>query len=728
MRIADVCANVPIKTDKQFFSYIVPDGLNHIGIGWRVIVPFGAQKIDGFIMNVYDGEPGGFGFELKTIESAVDDEAWFTPTMIFAAKWLANFYLSPLSQTMTLFMPGRVSKKISARFEKTLEPAVEINDELLASFKSKRAQLKILTELRSKKFLPSSEFNRSLINKLIEAGVIVETSRRVIRDSYASLNPIEKNFELTIDQKQAIESVGRAIEARKHLGFLLHGVTGSGKTLVYIELAARVRSLGRRAVILVPEIALTGQIVVEFKRRFGDVIVIHSRLSIAERSDAFHKIRSGECGIVIGARSALFTPIDNVGLFVIDEEQDQSYKQGEAPHYHARVVAEQFARLHSAPLVLGSATPSLESYHRALNGELELLRLPNRIDGRPLPKVECVDMRAELKSGNRSVLSSALLDLLKSTLERKEQAIVLLNRRGYSTFVMCRSCGAVVKCLECRLPMIYHADGKLRCHRCETECEPPKTCPKCGSKYIKYFGAGTQKLEQTLEEELPAARILRMDRDTTTKKLAHQKMLEQFRARDFDILFGTQMVAKGHDISGVTAVGILSADACLNFPSFRSSETCFMLITQAAGRAGRADREGRVIVQAYNPEHEAIRFGCRQDYEGFFNDELPKREELFYPPFSRLIKLLIVGKDEKKTRERAEEIADSLRAEFEKESEGRTEALGPAAAMIPHWRELYRFVILIKTNELDRVRNLIRAKGLNWRDDVTIDIDPIDIL
>ena len=491
MIAADVCVNVPIKKINRTFSYSVPDELNHVGVGWRVLVPFGNQTLDGFIMRIYDCDPNELDFELKPLASAIDDEAWFTSPMILAAQWLANFYLCPLSQTMTLFMPGRRSKKISARYEKIIEPAVEITDELLNGFKQKKSQLRLLTLFRSKKFLSVDEikennFSRPIIKKLMEDGIIFETQRRVLRDSYQKLTAEEKVFELTEDQTAAVEAVSTCIVERRHRGFLLHGVTGSGKTQVYIELTERVRRSGRRAVILVPEIALTGQIVVEFKRRFDDVIVLHSGLSIAERADAFYKIRNGDVGVVIGARSALFTPIDDVGLYVIDEEQDHSYKQEQAPHYHARIVAEQFARLHGAPIVFGSATPSMESYYRALTGEFELLRLSKRIDGRSLPTVECVDMREELKANNRSVLSRALLELLKGTLERGEQAILLLNRRGYSTFVMCRSCGLVVKCFDCGLPMVYHADGKLRCHRCDLEREAPTVCPK-----VRSAGANT---------------------------------------------------------------------------------------------------------------------------------------------------------------------------------------------------------------------------------------------
>ena len=323
-------------------------------------------------------------------------------------------------------------------------------------------------------------------------------------------------------------------------------------------------------------------------------------------------------------------------------------------------------------------------------------------------------------------METRLLHILFVRLQR--QAILLLNRRGYSTFVMCRSCGLVVKCLDCGLPMVYHADGKLRCHRCDLEREAPTVCPKCGSKYIKYFGSGTQKLEEVLNESLPSARILRMDRDTTTKKFSHQRILDQFRAREADILFGTQMVAKGHDIAGVTAVGILSADAGLNIPDFRSSEVCFGLITQAAGRAGRSTGAGRVVVQAYNPEHAAVYYGCRQDYEGFVESELPKREELFYPPFSRLIKLLMVGKDKAQTKARAREIVEEFRAEFDGREDIRAEIMGPASAMIACWKGEYRFVLLIKTNNLDRVRGFLRVHGLHQRDDITLDIDPSVIL
>lgn len=729
MLIADIWANVKAKNINQTYTYSVPESLNYITAGWRVTVPFGRQRVDGFVLKVYEGDPNAFEFKLKSIIAAIDDEAWFTEEMMNSAKWLADFYLCPLSQTMSLFMPGNKSRKIAAIYENIykLKPEYNIDELIEVTPKNCKAQLRLMNLLKSKtevrrSDLQADKISSATIKLFKDSGMIEVERRRILRDSYGGIKPGKKNIDLTDEQKAAIETVSSSIESGENRGFLLYGVTGSGKTQVYIEIAKRVRQLGRRAVILVPEIGLTGQIVYEFKRHFKDIIVLHSRLSIDERGDAFHKIRNGEVGIVIGARSALFTPIDNVGLFVLDEEQDYSYKQGEAPYYHARVVAEEFAKFHNAALVLGSATPSLDTYYRATTGDLTLLKLPHRVRGNELPEVECVDMREELKRGNRNVLSRSLQRLLQNTLDNRQQAILLLNRRGYSTFVMCRECGEVIKCPDCGLPMVYHRDGKLRCHHCDIEDAPPDICPKCGSRYIKYFGSGTQRLEQALKIALPNAKILRMDRDTTGKKLSHQQMITKFKEHEYDILFGTQMVAKGHDIDNVTAVGILSADATLNIPDFRASEQCFMLITQAAGRAGRAELKGKVVVQAYNPDHEAVVFGCRQDYDSFCKYELPLRKELMYPPYSRMIKLIFTGKDEAKVQAKAQEIVNIFDEEFE--MGGGSEAMGPAPAIVAKYKDIYRFVVIIKTTELNRVIDFLRKYQINIRDDIIIDIDP----
>ena len=726
MIIAEVCVNVTANSVQQNFKYLVPERLKFLTAGWRVIVPFGARTFDGFVMNVQEVDDATeFEFVLKEIKEAIDDEPWFTPEMMSAARWLAEFYLCPLSVTMGLFMPGRRGKKISVLFERVLKLVKTFDEE---NFKKNSAQLRVLKLLaeRGELCLSGQKISSQTVKALLSAGYVVEERRRITRDSYAKIKSVPKTFELTAEQIAAIETVEKFLMARQFQGFLLHGVTGSGKTQVYIELTKIARQMGRRVIILVPEIALTGQIVMNFKAHFEDVAVIHSRLSIDERSDAFHRIRNGEVGIVIGARSALFTPIENVGLIVVDEEQDSSYKQDKnPPHYHARVVAEEFAKFHGAAIIFGSATPSVENFYRAQCGELILLKMPRRVLNNPLPQVQCVDMRGELRAGNKSVLSRALLELLKKTLAANQQAIILLNRRGWSTVVMCRSCGAVAKCPDCGLPMAYHADGKLRCHRCEVEAKPPTICPACGSRHIKFLGTGTEKLEQALKLSLPNAKILRMDRDSTREKFGHEKILDAFAAHEADILFGTQMVAKGHDISGVTAVGVLNADATLSFSNFRVAENCFALITQAAGRAGRANLPGKVIVQAYNVDAAAIRCGCAQDYEKFFASELPQREEVFFPPFCRLVKLIFMHKDETKAKDFAKKIRAEFRTQVVKNSSARQEIFGPIPAAVANFRGVHRFVLLIKSQDLSRVRNFLRANNLHKRDDVYIDIDPL---
>ena len=726
MLIAEVCVNLTANSIQQNFTYLVPERLKFLSAGWRVIVPFGAQTLDGFVMEVREVDDATkFEFTLKEISAVIDDEPWFTPEMMTAARWLAELYLCPLSQTMGLFMPGRRGKKISVLFERVLKLIKNFDEE---NFKKNSAQLRVLKLLKEngELVLSGQKISSVTIKNLTEAGFVEVEQRRITRDSYSQIKSVPRRFELTAEQAAAISAVEKFLSAKEFQGFLLHGVTGSGKTQVYTELAKITRKLGRRVIILVPEIALTGQIVANFNAHFSGVAVIHSRLSIAERSDTFHRIRGGEVGIVIGARSALFTPIENVGLIVVDEEQDNSYKQDKiAPRYHARIVAEEFAKFHGAAIIFGSATPSVENFYRAQRGELILLKMPRRVLNNPLPEVECVDMRGELKAGNKFVLSRALIELLKKTLAENKQAIILLNRRGWSTVVMCRSCGDVAKCPDCGLPMTYHADGKLRCHRCEIEAESPQICPTCGSKHIKFLGTGTEKLERALKFSLPNAKVIRMDRDSTLGKFGHKKILDAFAAHEFDILFGTQMVAKGHDISGVTAVGVLSADAALSFSNFRAAENCFALITQAAGRAGRTDFPGKVIVQAYDVNAAAIRCGCEQDYEKFFESELPQREEVFFPPFCRLVKIIFMHTKEDKAKTFAKEIRAAFRSEVVKNSSTRQEIFGPIPAAIANYRGSYRFVLLIKSEDLSCVRNFIQAHELHKRDDIIIDIDPL---
>ena len=728
MIIAEVFANVKANTIQQTYTYAVPERLNFLSAGWRVTIPFGARKVDGFVMSVEDIPDAEklFDFELKEIFDVIDDEAWFTPEMIKSAQWISDFYLCPLSQSMSLFMPGKNSRPIKKKFERVIRLAENISEEDLQKISARAiSQINLMKILLDKKELPLKNFPLLQRKSLEKLGLIKIENKRILRDSYADINIAQNNFNLTDEQTFAIESVKKFLLQKKFQGFLLHGVTGSGKTQVYIELTKIVRSLGRRAIILVPEIALTGQIVNNFKSYFSDIAVIHSRISTEEKADIFYKIRAGEISVVIGARSALFTPIENVGLIVVDEEQDFSYKQTELnPKYHARIVAEEFAKFHNAAIIFGSATPSFENFYRAKIGELIYLKMARRIFNQELPAVKCVDMRAEFKAGNKKVLSCDLQNLLKKTLENHQQAIILLNRRGFNTFVMCRNCGEIIKCPDCGLAMTYHANGILKCHHCDIEKTPPKICPSCGSKYIKYLGSGTEKLEKNLQEIFPSAKILRMDRDTTTSKFGHKKIIDAFSSGEYDILFGTQMVAKGHDIKKVSAVGILNADSSLNFADFRASENCFTLITQAAGRAGRANLSGEVVVQAYNTDSDAIIYGCAQDYEKFFDNEIKLREEFFFPPFSRLVKILFMSKKKDLAQSLAEEIVRLFSAEI-KNLSSRQEIFGPIPAMIENLRGVYRFVVLIKSSDLNFVRNFLRRNNLNKMSEVQIDFDPI---
>ena len=823
MLTAQVFVNVPVKSIAKPYTYRVPDTLVQVGAGWRVLVPFGGRKVEGFVVSVVEKSADELaGLKLKDILACVDEEAWFTPVLLEAARWLAEFYLCSLAEIMRLFMPGKSGVKITVEYvadesqehhvllgmasyrrlydyvaengpvrRAALRKALpELADELPAmlekltgyhvltkeyaaekrdaalyeryvvlkealtperekEFARRRAQLALWRYLAahdgtaSLKELESEGLHADAAKKLAAAGIAVIRRRRVLRDSYAGAARGHEPRELTDEQRAAVEAVRPSMAAGEYHGFLLYGVTGSGKTQVYIELARLVRERGRKVIVLVPEIALTGQLVRAFQSYFaGDIIVMHSRLTLAERNDAVIRVRRGEAGIIIGARSALFTPADDVGLIILDEEQDMSYKQDESPRYHARVVAEELAHLHHAVLLLGSATPSLETYHRARTGELTLLTMRRRVGDIPLPEVSCVDMRQELRMGNRHIISRPLEALIWKTIAAHEQLIIMLNRRGYSTFVMCRSCGEVIHCPDCGMPLVYHETkrgGKLLlCHHCDIRQPVPDVCPKCGSRYIKYFGSGTEKLEQELRALVPEARIERMDRDTTGGKFAHQEILNRFRRGAFDILLGTQMVAKGHDIPNVTAVGIISADASLNRPDFRAAERCFMLITQTAGRAGRhtaGGERGHVLVQTYNTEHYAVQCGIHQDYEGFYQKEIALRKAMGYPPFTRLIKLLFQSTDENAAKQSALAFVQAFQQRYPGgastplgTSPKTNTVIGPAPALIACFRGTYRFVVLIKALDLEDIRKFLREQGLHLRTDVAIDIDPITVM
>ncbi|MDW4436484.1 primosomal protein N' [Staphylococcus saprophyticus] len=538
-------------------------------------------------------------------------------------------------------------------------------------------------------------YSKSSVDTLIRKGFVEKYDAVVERDPFET-RVFEQDVKqhLTSDQQRAFEAISEKIHAHEQCTYLLHGVTGSGKTEVYLQTIEEVLNLNRQAMMLVPEIALTLQMVLRFKRRFGDeVAVLHSGLSKGERYDEWQKIRDGKARVSVGARSSVFAPFKNLGMIIIDEEHESSYKQEDYPRYHARDIAQWRSEYHQCPLILGSATPSLESFARAEKGVYELLSLPNRVNQQALPEVEIVDMREELNSGNRSMFSNQLRDAIQQRLDNQEQIVLFLNRRGYASFMLCRDCGHVPQCPNCDISLTYHkSTDQLKCHYCGHQEVPPNQCPNCESEHIRQMGTGTQRVEELLQEAFQEARIIRMDVDTTSRKGAHEKLLNDFGSGKGDILLGTQMIAKGLDFPNITLVGVLNADTMLNLPDFRASERTYQLLTQVAGRAGRHEKEGQVLIQTYNPDHYAIKDVQENDYTAFFQKEMNYRKIGKYPPYFFLINFTIAHKEMKKVMEASKHIHKILLQHLT----DKALVLGPSPAALSRINNEYRFQILVK--------------------------------
>jgi primosomal protein N' (replication factor Y) len=531
-------------------------------------------------------------------------------------------------------------------------------------------------------------------------------------------------LQLNKEQDIALKSIVAALDKKKSEKFLLYGVTGSGKTEVYMQAIARVLQMEKDAIVLVPEISLTPQLVKRFRDRFGDhIAVLHSHLTLKQRNIEWERIAMGRAKIVVGARSALFAPVGDLGIIVIDEEYENSYKQDKNPRYHVREVAFYLAKQHNAVVILGSATPSIETYFAAEQGEIKKLVLSKRIDDRKLPPVEVIDMRHE----KRFILSQKLRDELKETISRGEQAILFINRRGYFTFVMCKECGFTLQCPACSISLSYHSgDRRLRCNRCDYSMEAPSLCPQCNSSAITYFGTGTQRIEKEVADTIPGVRIIRYDRDSVSKRGSHEVLFSAFAERKADVLIGTQMVAKGLDIASVTLVGVVSADTALRLPDFRAAERTFQLLTQVAGRAGRHHLPGKVIIQTYDPENYAIQTATRHDYDDFYNEEIKRRRELNYPPYSKLISLLFSGKDVSKVKKVAEDAKSFLSKRID------SGILGPAPAVISKLRGAWRYQILLKGEDLDELRNAVceslEKLVVPMEIKLVVDVEPMSML
>ncbi|TSB46359.1 primosomal protein N' [Alkalicoccobacillus porphyridii] len=556
--------------------------------------------------------------------------------------------------------------------------------------------------LRSQEVLSATKTTRANLKALIDKHLVVEWEQETYRDPLQGVEYKQTPaLPLTDEQQQVFTPISESVLNNQSETFLLHGVTGSGKTEIYLQTIEQVLNQGKEAIMLVPEISLTPQIVARFKARFGDeVAVMHSGLSTGEKYDEWRRIHRSEVKVVVGARSAVFAPFSKLGLIIMDEEHEMSYKQEDMPRYHTKEVAIKRANYHQCPVILGSATPSLESYARAKKGVYTLLSLKHRVHNRPMPTVEIVDMREELRAGNRSMFSTSLMEALKTRLERKEQSVLFLNRRGYSTFVMCRDCGYVPQCEHCDISLTYHrSNHSLKCHYCGHEEAMPSVCPECEGEHIRFFGTGTQKVEEELTRVLPEARVIRMDVDTTRTKGAHQKLLDAFGHGEADILLGTQMIAKGLDFPNITLVGVLAADAMLHIPDFRSGERTFQLLEQVSGRAGRHEQPGEVLLQSYTPDHYSIQLVTEHNYEGFFDYEMAQRRTAEYPPYRFMALITVSDPDLPNVIEKSQKIADYLKRTMSKE----TVVLGPVVSPIARIKDRYRYQCMIKYKNEPRV-------------------------
>jgi len=687
----EVIVEIAHEQVDRVFTYRVPQGLG-LRPGTRVLVPFGPRKVEGYVIRLlaHTDLPEA---RLKDVQCALEDYPALLPHMMELALWIRDRSHCPLVEALRLMIPAQMrGGRVRERFQTwyALSDAIEDIDACVEGQRRAHKRQRILRALEGGPLsgeqlaLQVGELGEAL-KALCSQGLVERTAEEVLRRPYAGMEMrAAEDPPLTTEQQRVLAEIYPALEGGEGR-FLLHGVTGSGKTEVYIRAVRRCLQRGKAAIVLVPEIALTPQMVEWFRSRFGqEGAVLHSRLTPGQRFDEWRRVRRGEARVVIGARSAVFAPTEDLGLIIVDEEHETTYLSDRTPRYDAREVAANRCHREDATLILASATPGMGSFVRALEGELTLLEMPNRVLGRPMPSVQLVDMREELHDGNKSIFSGALMDALRDCMRRGEQAMLFINRRGYNTFVKCRECGYVVKCERCDISMTYHqANQTMRCHYCGAQKEPPQTCPACGGGGIRYFGAGTQMVEEAVKKAFPGIPSLRMDNDTTRSRDAHYELLTRFGKGEARILIGTQMIAKGLDFPNVTLVGVVAADATLNLPDYRAAERTFQLVTQVAGRAGRAEAPGQVVVQTYEPEHYCIQAASRQDYRAFFAEEMTFRRRLAYPPYAALCRLLVESSDEEAARHTLQALCEQMEAFFARHPQLRGQVLMEEAAEAP---------------------------------------------
>lgn len=709
----NVILSIPSPEVDRVFDYEIPfEYLNHAEIGMRVKVPFGVKNklVEGYIIEISE-DTSVDKDKIKCISQFPDKQPVFTAEMINTAKWMKERYMTTLSQCLRAMLPAGINLKNEETFIEVSEEPCEYNEKLSPKQKAVLDFVSKVGKAKPSVIKKGLGISASPVETLIKKGLLRAVSDNaehffINYDNFESTKPPLLNYE----QLKACESILNEKEKRP---FLLFGITGSGKTEVYLKIIEEILKEGKQAIVLVPEISLTPLTVKRFVSRFGNqVVVYHSKMSDGERYEAWKKASDGRAGIMIGPRSAVFAPFKNIGAIIIDEEHETSYHSDLTPKYSACEVAEKRCSYFGAKLILGSATPSMESMKKAVDGEYVLLKIEKRAGNGRIPVTEIVDMRTELQNGNRSVFSYKLQEEIKNALEDKKQVMLFLNRRGFSTFVSCRKCGYVMTCSNCSVSYKYHSGSNLlMCHYCGKKIPVPHVCPNCGSKYIKFFGTGTQKVEEEAKAIFPSAVILRMDMDTTKKKGSLEKILSQFGSGNADILIGTQMIAKGHDFKNVSLVGIMAADISLNSGDYRGSENTFQLITQASGRAGRADENGKVIIQTYQSENPIIKLAANQDYEGFFSSESAVRKAMGYPPYGNIFTFLFTGKDERSVIENICLFSDIVK---EKNTYGVT-VLGPSQAYISKIKNEYRWRLILKDSDENILRSLTKSAVYIYR-------------
>ncbi len=712
--IVQVLVEHPTHALDTNFDYL---SKTEILAGVRVAITFGVQKIIGYVMACHYSEltknelEQEAGFKYRYISEVIDEKPLLNQELQELSLTLAKLTLAPRISCLQAMLPTQLKPSTNKSVGIKYQRVIKVINENVKTPKQKEA-IAYLKE-NDNTSLKDFPYSRALLNKLIEQQAVQIVNKEIFRDPYSGKLEIEPEFSLNLDQQKVVDGIIAKIDTF-HTA-LIHGVTGSGKTEVYLHLSKHVINHGKTVLMLVPEISLTPMMVNVFKQRFGrQVAIIHSKLSSGERYDEYRRILNDEVKIVVGARSAVFAPLIKIGLIILDEEHDASYKQESKPRYQTIQIARLRGQYHCCPVILGSATPSLESYSRALKGIYDLYELPKRINKFPLPEIELVDMAKEIRNKNYSLFSAAMKEKIQTCLDNQEQIILLLNKRGYATYIRCLDCGEVIKCPHCDVTLTYHKhEHKLKCHYCEYQVDMPSNCPNCKGHNLKPVGTGTQKVEEQLEATFPKAKVIRYDVDTTKHKDGHFKLLDKFAKKEGNILLGTQMIAKGLDFENVTFVGVLNADISLNIPDFRANERTFQLLEQVSGRSGRGQKKGTVLIQTYNPEHFVLQCVKEHDYLRFFKEEMNFRKLAHYPPYVHLVSILIQGDNESRVIQCANQIKTYLHRQL-----NNVMILGPANSLIYRVHDIYRKRIMIKfTNSreiypvLEKMNDFYNKKG-----------------